>query len=383
MIYLDNAATSWPKAPGVMEAMMDFMRDTGANPGRAGHRLAVEAGRAVYRAREAAATLFNGPDPLRVIFGMNITDGLNLCLFGLLKPGDHVITSSMEHNSVIRPLRALEKRGISLSIVPCASDGSLDPDDIIPWITPHTKLVAVNHASNVTGTVQPIRDIGNLCRRYDLLMLCDTAQSGGSLPVDMVGDQIDFLCFTGHKSLSGPMGTGGLIVGDRVDERTILPLKYGGTGSLSDSEEQPAFLPDAFEAGTLNAPGLAGLAKGMEWLLEEGLTRVRSREATLTQQLIDGLSQIKGITVYGTRDARRQTSVVSFNFSSLEPAEAGLRLDDDYGILCRVGLHCSPLAHKTIGTFPRGTVRFGIGHFNTAQEINMALDAVARLAEDV
>jgi cysteine desulfurase / selenocysteine lyase len=382
MIYFDNAATSWPKPPGVAEAMVHFIDEVGANPGRAGHRRAVEAGRIVYNAREAVAELFNAPDPLRIAFGLNVTEALNLALRGLLRPGDHVITSSMEHNSVMRPLRALEREGIEVMVVQCSPEGFLDPADVEAAIRPHTRMVVLNHASNVVGTLLPVAEVGRICRRHDLLFLVDAAQTGGAYPVDVQADAIDLLGFTGHKSLGGPMGTGGLIVGERVDEKRMEPLKRGGTGSRSEREEQPDFMPDMYESGTPNAVGLAGLEVGVRWVLERGVEAIRAHEVALTQRLIAGLCAVPGVTVYGCRDAELQTATVSFNIVGMEPSEVGLRLDDEYGVMCRVGLHCAPAAHRTLGTFPVGTVRFGLSAFNTPDEVEAALVAVGELAKE-
>ncbi len=380
MIYFDNAATSWPKPPGVAEAMTRFLTEIGANPGRSGHRLSIEAGRVVYAAREAVAELFAAPDPLRVAFGLNVTEALNLALRGLLRPGDHVITSSMEHNSVMRPLRALERHGMELTVVRCSPQGVLDPHQIEAAIRPQTRLIVLNHASNVIGTLLPIAQVGQIARQHGLLLLVDVAQSGGSYPIDMQRDAIDLLAFTGHKGLLGPTGTGGLIVGERVDVTQIEPLKRGGTGSRSEFEEQPDFMPDCFESGTPNVVGLAGLTAGVRWVLTQGVAQLRAHEVALTRRLIEGLREIDQVTVYGTQDAERQTATVSFNIAGLEPSDVGLRLDDEFAIMCRVGLHCAPAAHRTIGTFPVGTVRFGLGAFNTAAEVDVAIQAVARLA---
>lgn len=381
MIYLDNAATSWPKPPQVLAAMARFLTEVGANPGRSGHRLSVEAGRVVYAAREAVAELFHAPDPLRVVFGMNATEGLNLALGGLLRPGDHVVTSSMEHNSVMRPLRALEREGISVTVVACSLEGSLDPRAVLEALRPETRLVVLNHASNVTGTLLPVAEVGRaLHRMRGPLLVVDAAQSGGAVSIDVQADGIDLLAFTGHKSLYGPMGTGGLIIGERVPLGEFRPLLRGGTGSRSEQEEQPDFLPDMCESGTPNGVGLAGLEAGVRWVLEQGVEAIRAYEMALTQRLIEGLSAIPGVTVYGTRDPERQTAVVSFNIAGMEPSEVGMRLDEEYGIMCRVGLHCAPAAHRTIGTFPAGTVRFALGAFNTPEEVDAALRAVARMA---
>ena len=381
MIYFDNAATSWPKPPGVAEAMTHYLNEIGANPGRAGHRLAVEAARVVYGAREEIATLFNAPDSLRVVFGANVTEAINLALRGLLRPGDHIITSSMEHNSVMRPLRALEREGVQVTVVPCSPDGRLDPADVEQALRPNTVMIALNHASNVVGTLLPVAEVGRIARRRNVLLLVDAAQTGGAYPIDVRADTIDLLAFTGHKSLYGPMGTGGLVIGERVDVQRIEPLRRGGTGSRSEREEQPEFLPDKCESGTPNAVGLAGLGAGLRWVMERSVANIRAHEMALTQQLIDGLRDIASVTVYGSLDASRQTATVSFNIAGIEPSEVGLRLDDEYAVLCRVGLHCAPAAHKTLGTFPVGTVRFGLGVFNTAQEVETALEAVRQLAE--
>ena len=388
MIYFDNAATSWPKPPGVAEAMTRFLNEVGANPGRAAHRRAVESGRIVYNAREAVAELFNAPDPLCVTFGANVTEALNLALRGYLRAGDHVITSSMEHNSVMRPLRALERQleprssGVELTVVQCSPEGFLDPADVEAAVQPNTVMIVLNHGSNVVGTLLPAAEVGRICRERDLLLLVDAAQTGGAYPIDVQADLIDLLAFTGHKSLCGPMGTGGLIVGQRVDVGRLRPLKRGGTGSRSEHEEQPDFLPDKYESGTPNGPGLAGLNAGVRWVLERGVDEIRAHEVALTQQLMSGLRGIPGVTVYGSLDAELQTATVSFNVAGMEPSEVGLRLDEEYGIMCRVGLHCAPAAHKTLGTFPVGAVRFGLGAFNTHAEIDEALSAVKELAQE-
>jgi len=388
MIYFDNAATSWPKPPGVAEAMVHFLNQVGANPGRAAHRRAIASGRILYDARETVGELFHAPDPLRLVFGKNVTEALNVALRGLLRAGDHVVTSSMEHNSMMRPLRALERQpeprsgSVQVTVVECSPQGVLDPADVEAAIQPDTKLVALNHASNVVGTLLPVAEVGAICRERNLLLLVDAAQTGGAYPIDVQADQIDLLAFTGHKSLGGPMGTGGLIVGQRVDEAQLEPLIRGGTGSRSEHEVQPDFLPDMCESGTPNVVGVAGLQVGVRWVLERGVEAIRAHEVALAQRLIHGLSPINGVTVYGTLDAELQTATVSFNIAGMAPSEVGLRLDDEYGIMCRVGLHCAPTAHKTIGTFPDGTVRFGLSAFNTMDEVKSALTAVETLAQE-
>jgi len=382
MIYLDNAATTWPKPPGVAEAMLHYLNNVGANPGRSGHRLAVEAARIVYATREAVAGLFNAPDPLRVVFGANVTEALNLVLRGLLHPGHHVVTSSMEHNSVMRPLRELERQGVRVTVVGCSPQGSLDPTLVEAAIGPDTKMIVLNHASNVVGTLLPLAEVGRIARLHGLLLLADVAQTAGAFPVDMQADAIDLLAFTGHNSLYGPMGTGGLIIGERVDASLLEPLKRGGTGSRSEREEQPDFLPDACESGTPNGVGLAGLGAGIRWVQERGVQAIRAHEMALAQQLIDGLRAIPGVTVYGSLDATRQTATVAFNLAGMQPSEVGLRLDDEHSILCRVGLHCAPAAHKTLGTFPVGAVRFGLAALNTPEHVRTAVAAVRQLAKE-
>jgi cysteine desulfurase/selenocysteine lyase len=382
MIYFDNAATSWPKPPGVAQAMVHYLDQVGANPGRSGHRLSIEAGRIVYRTREAVASLFDAPDPLRVVFTANVTEALNLALLGLLRPGDHVVTSSMEHNSMMRPLRALEQRGVALTVVPCTRQGMLDPADVEAAIRPDTRMIALNHASNVVGTLLPVAQVGRVARDHNVWLLVDAAQTAGAYPVDVQADRIDLLAFTGHKSLYGPMGTGGLVIGERVDVAELEPLKRGGTGSHSEHEAQPTFLPDLCESGTPNAVGLAGLRAGLQWLQERGIDSVRAHEAALTQQLIDGLRAIPGVTVYGPLDAGQQVAAVSFTIEGLETSQIGLILDEEHGIMCRVGLHCAPAAHKTIGAFPHGTVRLGLGATNTAEEVDEVLAAVRAVAQE-
>jgi cysteine desulfurase family protein len=381
MIYFDNAATSWPKPARAIEAMSHFMTEVGANPGRSAHHLSVQAGRIVYETREALARLFNMDDPLRIVFGLNATEALNLALRGLLRPGDHVVTSSMEHNSVMRPLRALEEQGVvEVEAVPCSSEGFLDPADLEAAIGPHTRMIALNHGSNVVGSLLPVAEAGEIARAYDVLLLVDAAQTAGAYHLDMKAMQVDLLAFTGHKTLFGPQGTGGLCIGERVDVDDLQPLKQGGTGSRSDHEEQPAFLPDKYESGTVNTVGLAGLRAGVEFVLERGVENIRVREVELTQRLIEGLLDIPGVMLYAGHDAEMQMATISFNVEGLAPSEVGLRLDEEYNIMSRVGLHCAPAAHRTIGTFPVGTVRFSLSYFNTVEDVDEALRAVGGIA---
>jgi cysteine desulfurase / selenocysteine lyase len=378
MIYLDNAATSWPKPPEVIRAMNNFLEHAGGNPGRSGHRLSIEAGRIVYDTREAVAEFFNAADPLRVIFTPNVTYAINLGLNGLLKSGDHVITSGIEHNSMMRPLRALEKKGVSLTVVSCANDGLLRTENIAQAMQPNTRIVAVVHASNVIGTILPISEIAEAAHKAGALLLLDAAQTAGVLPIDMQAMGIDLLAFTGHKGLQGPPGVGGLIIGKKVPIDELEPLVRGGTGSRSEFEFQPEEYPDKFESGTANGSGIAGLGAGVRWIMEHGIEGIRAHEITLARAMIDGLKRIPGIRVYGPEDLLHRTAVVSFTAERRRVSEIGLRLDEEFGIMCRVGLHCAPAAHRTIGTFPEGTIRFAPGIWTTEEEIGSAIDAVAR-----
>jgi len=380
MIYLDNAATSWPKPETMYRTIDEFMRRSGANPGRSGHRMSIDAGRAVYGAREALAELFHVPDPLRIVFTKNATESLNLVMSGILRPGDHAITSSMEHNSVMRPLRALEQKGIELTVIQCSPQGTLDPRNVETAIRPNTRLIVLTHASNVVGTVMPVADVGAIAHRKGILFCVDAAQTAGAFPLDVEAAHIDLLAITGHKSLFGPQGTGGLWIRKGV-EAVLEPLMRGGTGSRSESEFQPDFLPDKYESGTPNTAGLAGLEAGVTFVLSEGVETIRAREEYLTRLLIEGLQSIPGVTVYGTGEVARQTAAVSFNIGGVTPSEVAVRLEDEHDVLCRPGLQCAPVAHRTIGTFPLGTVRLSPGYFTRDDEIERALEAVAAIAE--
>lgn len=380
IIYFDNAATSWPKPDAVLETMQWFLRDVGANPGRSGHRLSIEAGRLLYEVREALAELFHVSDPFRIVFATNATEALNLVLRGWLRPGDHVVTSGLEHNAVMRPLRALEAEGVEVTMVAGSLSGELDPRLVEAALRENTRLIVLNHASNVTGTLLPVEEVGAIARRHGLLLLVDAAQTAGAVPIDVEAMGIDLLAFTGHKSLYGPPGTGGLVLGERVPVEKLEPLKRGGTGSWSEAEYQPDVLPDKYESGTPNMVGLAGLGAGTRFVLAQGVDRIRAHEVALTQRLLEGLAAIPGLTVYGPGQAEKQVATVSFNVAGWEPSEVGLALDEDYDVLCRVGLHCAPRAHRTIGTFPRGTVRFALGYFNTAEEVDVAVRAVRHIA---
>ena len=378
MIYMDNAATSHPKPDVVIQAMTDYMKNIGANSGRSGHRLSIAAGRIVYEAREAVAELFNVSDPLRIVFCGNVTEALNLALRGLLQPEDNVITSSIEHNSVMRPLRALEVEGVEVTVVKCSPAGFLDPKDVQKAIKKNTKLIVLNHASNVVGSILPIAEVGAMARENDLIFLVDAAQTAGAYPLDMEEMKIDLLAFTGHKAMFGPQGTGGLCIREGID---LKPLKWGGTGSRSEEEYQPNFLPDKYESGTMNVVGLAGLEAGVRYVLSEGVQMIRAKEKRLTKRLLTGLADIDSVTVYGGMNVDKQVGLVSFNVEGMLPSEVGYQLDEDHAVMCRVGLHCAPAAHKTIGTFPTGTIRLSMSHFTTEEEIQKTIEAVAKVAK--
>lgn len=379
MIYLDNAATSWPKPTEVLKAMTEVLERAGGNPGRSGHRLSIAAARVIYDTREEIARFFGISNPLRVIFTGNATYAINLALKGILKPGDHVVTSSMEHNSVMRPLRNLEKQGVRLSIVPCAADGSLDVKDLEKAVSSTAKLVVVTHASNVVGTILPLAEIASMTHQAGALLLVDAAQTAGAIPIDVKAMGIDLLAFTGHKELQGPPGIGGLVIADHVDVSRVEPLIQGGTGSRSDSEEQPDDLPDKFESGTANLVGIAGLGAGLKWVTDRGIDEIRNHLKKLSQTLIDGLSVLPKVKVYGTLDPERSITIFSFTVAGKQVSEVGLRLDEEYGVLSRVGLHCAPLAHKTIGSFPEGTVRLSPGLFTTMNDIQEAIQAISKV----
>lgn len=381
VIYLDHAATSWPKPPTVLEAMAHFLEQAGGNPGRSGHRLSIDAGRIVYGVRETVAGLFNAPDPLGVLFTANGTHALNLALHGLLVPGNRVVTSGMEHNAVMRPLRHLQALGVEVVVVPGSADGSLDPEAFRRAITPGTQLVVLNHASNVVGTLAPVAEIAALAHAAGTLLLVDAAQTAGVVPIDLQALGIDLLAFTGHKGLQGPPGTGGLVLGPRVDARRLAPLLQGGTGSRSEHEIQPEDLPDKFESGTPNGVGIAGLGAGIAWILERGIESIRAHELDLTRLLIEGLGNLPGVQMHGPVDASRRTAVVSFTTEGHRVSELGLRLDEEADVLCRVGLHCAPAAHRTLGTFPEGTVRFAPGPMTSTDGIQAAIAAVAKVLQ--
>lgn len=377
MIYLDNAATTYPKPKTVYQSVMKAMTKYGANPGRGSHSMAIEGARVIYETRELLAQLFNLDDPMRVILTFNATDALNQAIKGVLNPGDHVITTSMEHNSVLRPIKELEKLGVENTIIQCAKDGSIDIEDIKKSIKTNTKLVATTHVSNLTGTIMPIEHIGNICKNNDLLYLVDGSQSAGVLDIDMKKYNIDMLAVPGHKGLLGPQGTGALLVNCDVN---IRQLKEGGTGSESSSILQPNFYPDKLESGTHNLPGIAGLNAGLKYILNKGTKSIYSHEKKLIDIFIHELKKNPKIEIYGPEDIEKRCGVVPINIIGIDSSEVAFILDNDYNIAVRPGLHCAPLAHKTIGTEKLGAVRFGIGPFNKNSDIAAAVKAVNEIS---
>jgi len=377
-IYLDNAATSYPKPKCIIEAMRNYIENIGANAGRSAYKRAYEASRLVFETRELIANLIRAKDSSHIIFTANATEALNLAIFGLgLKEGDCVIASSLEHNSVMRPLRYLEKeKKIKIELARCSQKGELDPDEVASKITKKTKLIVMNHASNVIGTILPIREVGKIARANNIPFLVDAAQTVGFLPIDVEQDNIDLLAISGHKGLLGPQGVGCLYIKEGI---RLRPLKFGGTGSNSESEIQPEFLPDKYESGTLNLPGIVGLKASVEFTLNRGIKNIQTQVQNLAGGLIGKLSAITGIKIYGTKNKRLQTGVVSVNIKDREPSQISEILDEKYDIGVRVGLHCSPQTHKTIGTFPKGTVRVSLGLFNTTKEIDNLCEALCQI----
>lgn len=380
MIYLDNAATSFPKPENVYKDMDACFREYGANPGRAGHKLALKAGRAIFETRELLCELFNISNPMRIIFTSNATDSLNLAIKGVLKEGDHVITSSMEHNSVIRPIKAMEEYGVESTIVQCKKDGSIEIEDIKKSIKENTRLIAITHASNVCGTIMPIEEIGKITAEKGILFLVDAAQSAGIYDIDVEKMNIDLLAFPGHKGLMGPQGTGGLYIKEGIH---IKQMKEGGTGSQSESLLQPDIIPDKYESGTPNTPGIVGLGAGIRYILEKGIENIRKHEEDLTEYMLKELIGIKKVKIYGTQNSKKQASVISLNIGELDSSEVSYILDQAFDIAVRSGLHCSPLSHKTLGTLEQGTVRFSIGCFNTKSDIDKAIEAIKKISEEI
>jgi len=380
-IYLDNASTSFPKAPNVASAMADYITNRGININRGSYALAYDVEDIIYTTRQRLNTLFNGHDPSHVIFTQNVTMSLNMVIKGLLKAGDHVLVSSMEHNAVMRPLTQLLDKGITFDIIPCDKTGSIQLESMDSLIRPNTVAMIINHASNVCGTIQPLESIGPICKAHNLQFIVDAAQTAGVIPIDVKACHIDALCFTGHKGLLGPQGIGGIILTKEMAQN-LTPLIAGGTGSFSHLETMPTHMPDAFEAGTLNLPGIIGLNEGLAYIESQGMENIHNHELALTQSFLEGLQSIDGINIVGKQNIQDRTAVVSITIDGMDPASIAYELESNYHIMTRVGLHCAPRAHQTLETYPEGTVRFSFGYANTHKDVETALSALHRIVKN-
>ncbi len=380
-IYLDNAATSWPKPEAVYAIVDRYQRELGAPAGRSAYREANEVERLIEDARRRLADAIHAEDRRRVIFTCNGTDSLNIALHGLLRPGDHVITSVVEHNSVLRPLRYLERsRDVEVTRVGCDRQGRIDPDEIRAAIRPQTRLIALVHASNVTGAVQPLEEVGRIARQHEVLFLVDAAQSVGHMPIDVRALSAHLLAAPGHKGLLGPLGTGFLYVAPGVEQQ-LEPVRQGGTGTQSENDSQPQSMPDRYESGNHNVPGILGLGAGLAYVAERGIGELRAHDQRLTSQLLQGLRDIAGVTVYGPHDTEHRVGVVGITVEGWEPQDLATTLDTVCRVQVRAGFQCAPLLHCALGTASGGgTIRFSLGAFNTAEHIDIAIQAVAELA---
>jgi len=378
-IYLDNAATTFPKPREVLAQMIEAYTRLGVSPGRGSYDLAVEAEELVQQCRKKVASFFGAPDPDRVVFANNATDALNLAIQGLLEAGDHVVATRLEHNSVLRPLYHLQQSGlIEYDLAPFAEDGFVDPSDVAELIRPATRLVIVSHASNVLGTIQPISEIARLCVERGVPLIVDAAQSAGQVPIDMDAWGVSAVAFTGHKSLYGPTGIGGLVITPSLDVRTT---RFGGTGIESMSLIHTQTFPHRLEAGTINLLGIIGLSGGLDYLLAKGMDSIHRRGVELLTRLRDGLSELEGVDLYCAQDLSDHVAVLTANVPGLEPEDLGAILDVDFGIAVRTGLHCAPLVHEDLGTSPNGGVRFSLGCFNTVEDIDTAIEAMASISK--
>ena len=384
-IYLDNASTTFPKPEAVARAVYAYMTTQGANINRGCYDSAYDVEELVFETRQMLCDLFHGGDCKNVVFTKNVTESLNVILKGFLRPGDHVLVSSMEHNAMMRPIRQLEAAGVQFDRIPCDAQGNLRLDAMEGLLRPNTRAVAMMHASNVCGTLLPIAEVGGFCKEHGLKFIVDCAQTAGVFPIDMEAMHIDALAFTGHKGLLGPQGIGGFILKEEMIALTD-PLLSGGTGSISHTEEIPAFMPDRFEPGTMNLPGIMGLHAGLAWLEETGIDNIRHHELALTARFLDGLSKLEGeglIRILGRRDTVSRTGVVSIQTLTRELSQAAFELDADHGIMTRVGLHCAPSAHQTLGTYPTGTIRFSFGWFNREADVDAALHALEEICHGI
>lgn len=378
MIYFDNGSTSYPKAPGVAEAMAHFLEDGAFNINRGNYEQAYEIAEIVLETREMIAELFHAKSSKQVVFTPGITYSLNFLIKGGLKSGYHVLVTGLEHNAVMRPIFQMEKLGIQYEVVPVDQEGILDVNELEKRIKQNTKLVIAVHASNVCGTIIPIEEIGRICEKYGIFFAVDTAQSAGTLEVDMLKAKIDFLAFTGHKGLLGPQGIGGFVISEKLD-RELTPLIAGGTGSISDQLEMPNMLPDKYESGTMNLPGIIGLHASLKYLQKIGIDNIHKKKMELTAYFLQELKNIAGVRVVGKQEIENRTAVISLDFENVDNAIAAFQLENEYGIMTRVGLHCAPIAHQNLGTYPQGTVRIAFSAWNTKEEINLLMDAIKEL----
>ena len=381
-VYLDNGSTSFPKAPGVSDAVKNFMDNVGTNVNRGGYEEAYAAEDIIIETREKLCKLFHFDKLRNVIFTPSITYSLNYIIKGYLRPGDHVLVSSMEHNAMMRPLQQVKQLGVEFDRIPCTRDGELMVDKIEEMIRPNTKAIMMLHASNVCGTVMPLQEVGDICHKHNIKFIVDAAQTAGSFPINMEQMHIDVLAFTGHKSLLGPQGIGGFLVSDEVAHE-MIPLVTGGTGSVSDSEFQPEFMPDKFESGTQNIPGIYGLHAALDYLEKTGIDKIHAHEMALCRDFIEKVDALgnEKIRLVGVRDMNKRGPVVSFDFIGEDNAEVSFKLDSEYGISTRCGMHCAPNAHKTLETYPQGTVRFAFGFKNTMEDVDYAVQAIQKILQ--
>ncbi|WP_168123268.1 aminotransferase class V-fold PLP-dependent enzyme [Paenibacillus sp. HB172176] len=377
LIYLDHAATSWPKPPQVLDAVMNAMRQDSANPGRGSHAMAVRASRVLFDTRKQLAKLFHIKNPNDIAFASNTTMALNMAIMGWVKQGDHIITTSLEHNSVRRPLYMLEKQlKIEVDYIKGDERGVINPLDIERAIKGNTSMIIVNHSSNLLGSIAPVSAIGEIARKHQVKLLVDAAQSAGIIPIDVASMGIDLLAFPGHKGLLGPQGTGGLYIAPDLE---LMPLLYGGTGSQSETPLQPSVRPDRYEAGTQNTPGLAGLQEGVKYVLNETVEKIHAKEWTLTQRMMEGLIRLSGIQLIGPSLGEEKTGIVSFVANAIDPSELSFILDQHYGIAVRAGYHCTPLAHESAGTSLTGAIRVSVGIYTTEDDVDALLAAMKEI----
>ena len=378
-IYFDNGSTSYPKAPGVSDAVKFYMDEVGANVNRGGYDTAYSAEDVIMETRETLQKLFHFTGKTRnVIFTPNITYSLNMIIKGWFKPGDHVLVSSMEHNAMMRPLTQMTQYGVTFDRIPCTQEGYLMTDEIEKMIRPNTKGIMMLHGSNVCGALMPLKQVGDICHKHGIKFVVDAAQTAGVFPIDMEEMHIDALAFTGHKSLLGPQGIGGFLLTDEMAAQ-VDALISGGTGSISDSEEQPSFLPDKYESGTPNLPGIFGLHASLQYIMKEGMENIRTRELELAEAFMEKVKSLPGVRVVGPQTMENRAPVVSLDFTDRDNAEVAFALESEYGIATRCGLHCAPNAHKTLGTYPQGTVRFSLGHQNTMEEVEKVAGAIEEI----